>query len=414
MTSQKRSPPELINIGERQRIGPQLKSGKRLLKLLPGLLIACSLARLSVRMSRSWDLRETYENIGRNEKFLEHSRKYSMAIFGGAKFINMIPTFLQPVVGPLVGSISKKHLGICTKICLPIVEERLRNNQRSKIDPSFDWKPPNDTLQWVIDECYSTKNPRHLDASQVAHRLLLINMTAIHATSFTMANVILDLFSSPPENGFVDGIREECNRVLAEAKGYWTKDAISELTRTDSTIRESMRHSAWGVVALSRTVSAPDGIKMDGDIHIPHGTRLAFPIHEIHFDEDFYPNASLFDAFRFSRSRKTDQATGSTASMVGEKTKQASDGTERQDGSQSTATLKQEALVTTRDTFLGFGHGKLPCPGRHFAAHEMKLILAYIVQNYEIEHLASRPLLKAVMETKVPSETAEIRIRRRT
>ena len=153
---------------------------------------------------------------------------------------------------------------------------------------------------------------------------------------------------------------------------------------------------------------------MDGDIHIPQGTRLAFPIHEIHFDEDFYPNASLFDAFRFSRSRKTDQVDDGTASIVGEGANRASAETERQDDSQSTATRKQESLVTTRDTFLGFGHGKLPCPGRHFAAHEMKLILAYIVQNYEVEHLATRPLLKAVMESKVPSESAEIRIRRRT
>lgn len=350
----------------------------------------------------------------RNEKFLEHSRRYSMAIFGGGKIINMFPTVLKPIIGPLVGLVSRKHLGICTKICLPLVEERLRNSQRSRIDPSFDWKPPNDLLQWVIESCYDTKDPRNLDAAQVAHRLLIINMTAIHATSFTMANVILDLFSSPPENGFVDGIREQCDRVLAEAKGNWTKDAVSGLTLADSAIKESMRHSVWGVIALSRTVSAPDGIKMDGDVHLPQGTRLAFPIHSIHFDEDFYPNASLFDAFRFSRSRKPGQANDSTTSMEGQGTNQASAGTERQDDSQSTATWKQESLVTTRDTFLGFGHGKLPCPGRHFAAHEMKLILAHIVQNYEVEHLAARPLLKAVMETKVPSETTEIRIRRRT
>lgn len=80
-------------------------------------------------------------------------------------------------------------------------------------------------------------------------------MVAIHTTSFTSTNTILDLYSSPPSAGFVDGLREECERVFASHGGIWTKDAVSQLHRVDSTIREAMRFSAFGIVALPRRVS---------------------------------------------------------------------------------------------------------------------------------------------------------------
>lgn len=79
----------------------------------------------------------------------------------------------------------------------------------------------------------------------------------------------------------------------------------------------------------------------------------------------------------------------------------------------STVSLK-DCVSTPGDTFLGFGHGKHPCPGRYFAAHEMKLMLAHLVQNYDVERLATRPLQEAIMETKLPSQSTEIRVRRRT
>lgn len=80
--------------------------------------------------------------LGRNSEFLEHSRKYSMSIFSGAAIINMLPSFLRPVLGPIVALIGRRHYAICERICLPVVEERLRQNERASREPGFDWKPP--------------------------------------------------------------------------------------------------------------------------------------------------------------------------------------------------------------------------------------------------------------------------------
>ncbi|KAG6368106.1 hypothetical protein INS49_002306 [Diaporthe citri] len=48
-------------------------------------------------------------------------------------------------------------------------------------------------------------------------------------------------------------------------------------------------------------------------------------------------------------------------------------------------------MVNTTDTFLAFGHGRHACPGRFFSTHELKLLFAHIVLNYDFKLLDERP-----------------------
>lgn len=80
---------------------------------------------------------------------------------------------------------------------------------------------------------------------------------------------------------------------------------------------------------------------------------------------------------------------------------------------QTALDLKTTSLVTTSDTYLAFGHGRHACPGRFFAAQEMKLMLAYVLQNYDIEKLKEKPPSTMLMGTNVPNEKAKIRVKRR-
>jgi hypothetical protein len=114
-----------------------------------------------------------------------------------------------------------------------------------------------DGLQWLIDECYAAAakgDVGQLDPKRVAHRLLLVNDISLHSTSFTVQNVILDLFSSDPAMGYVDALRDEAASVLAKAGGVWTRDAVRDLKLIDSMIRESMRLNPFAIVGLPRTV----------------------------------------------------------------------------------------------------------------------------------------------------------------
>lgn len=115
-----------------------------------------------------------------------------------------------------------------------------------------------DGLQWLIDECYAAAakgDVGQLEPKRVAHRLLLVNDISLHSTSFTVQNVILDLFSSDPSLGYVEILREEAKTVLASAGGIWTRDAVHKLKLIDSMIRESMRLNPFAICGLPRTVS---------------------------------------------------------------------------------------------------------------------------------------------------------------
>ncbi|KAF2177794.1 ent-kaurene oxidase [Zopfia rhizophila CBS 207.26] len=290
----------------------------------------------------------------RDEGFLQDLRDHSTYFIPGAMAINATPRLLQPLTGALVGWGLKYIVVRCLKRCLPVIKERLEKTAQLKADPSFDWTIPSDGLQWLIDEAYAVNNPAQLEPRRIAYRLLVVNDVSFLSTSATVQNLLLDLASSDPSRGYIQALRDECDQVLKEARGTWTKDAVSRLKLVDSVIRESMRLTPFGTFGLPRRV--------DHNIRIPQNTNV------------FSNIASRDDA-----SRKP----------------------------------KPKSSVTLDDSFLGFGFGKHACPGRFFALNEMKLFVAYLVQHYDIEHLKERPKPVNVMWYKFPSDKATIRVRRR-
>ena len=81
-----------------------------------------------------------------------------------------------------------------------------------------------------------------------------LNMVAIHTTSMTITNTLLSLYDSPRAQEFVEGLREECERVLAQHGGQWSKAAVNGLHRVDSTIKEAMRLDGLGSLGLVKEV----------------------------------------------------------------------------------------------------------------------------------------------------------------
>lgn len=74
---------------------------------------------------------------------------------------------------------------------------------------------------------------------------------------------------------------------------------------------------------------------------------------------------------------------------------------------------KAKSPVSLDDAFLGFGFGKHACPGRFFALHEMKLFVAHMLLNYEIEPLPTRAPAWPLVWLNLPLNGAKIRVRRR-
>ncbi|CAN9385110.1 cytochrome P450 [Alternaria alternata] len=342
----------------------------------------------------------------RDEQFLNDLRDHAMSIFAGAMLINATPKPLKPVTGALVGSTCWYLRRKAMKGCLPFVTERLNATAQFKADAKCGWTPPKDGLQWLIDECYAAAakgDVGQLDPKRVAHRLLLVNDISLHSTSFTVQNVILDLFSSDPAMGYVDALREEAASVLAKAGGVWTRDAVRDLKLIDSMIRESMRLNPFAIVGLPRTVVHPEGIRLPvSNVHVPQGTMIAVPMEPIHYDESIYPQARSFNAFRFADPNNVTSIVDNFATKDDLEATKA-DASDRK--GKSTATLD--------DAFLGFGFGRHACPGRFFALNEMKVFIAHMLLNYDVEHMAVRPKPLDTVWLKLPLHGGKIRVRRR-
>src|SRR4051812_29441253 len=97
-------------------------------------------------------------------------------------------------------------------------------------------------------------------------------------------------------------------------------------------------------------------IKLHDGTHIPQGTRVAFASAAILMDPAVTPDPDKFDGFRSYRKR------------------------------QEPGEGHHHLWVQTDKEHLAFGHGKQACPGRHFAAAEIKVVLARIIKEYDIRY----------------------------
>lgn len=89
---------------------------------------------------------------------------------------------------------------------------------------------------------------------------------------------------------------------------------------------------------------------------------------------------------------------------------------QRSDQSVEYVQRARKAFPATSHDFLAFGHGRSPCPGRFFAASELKILLGHILMNYDLEMPGDgkeSPENSWIWTTAVPPLGETVRIRRR-
>jgi len=252
----------------------------------------------------------------------------------------------------------------------------------------------------MVRESFKRTTSQERSAPALAYRLLLLNFGAISTSALTATNVVFDIISAPSSQDIIAALRDEASNVLRESNGIWTKASVAKLHRLDSVIRESLRVSGFGGSGLARRVKAADGITLENGVWVPKGATVGVAQRAIHFDERFYePQAWGFDAFRFSRSNEL-LSEGSKLEV-------------EKDGAVAEQPRRNEDLVTTSPHFLAFGHGVHACPGRFFAANQLKLLIVNFILNYDMQPLDKRPPNTPLGDIMIPPLTATMRIRRK-
>lgn len=338
--------------------------------------------------------------VCRDAGFLKAMVSFVDTVVMNSFFLEMFPKIAHPLIGRLVCISNYRLWRRAHAVLRPVIEQRLSDmfaNPEAAIRPQT-WQGSEDYLTWDIRQAMLENRNDALRPEDISKRLLPIEFAAIHTTVITGHFLMIDLLSSDPELGYIDTIREETSATLSEAGGQWTKDALQKLIRTDSAVRESMRVSNFATALTKRKVVAPEGVTNPTEgWHVPYGALLTLAITGTHHDEKLFgARAHQYDPFRFSRIREEYEARDTAKKTAEESTK-----------------VKMLGMVTTSNSHLPFGHGRHACPGRFFVAHEFKILLAFLLNNYDIKPLSEKPKCSWLGQTIIPPLDVKIQVRRR-
>jgi cytochrome P450 len=127
---------------------------------------------------------------------------------------------------------------------------------------------------------------------------------------------------------------------------------------------------------------ASEDISLKDGFFIPKDTMLGVSAHWS-WAEPIFPNPETYDGYRFLNL------------------------------SQNPETEKMAHFVSTSPQHLGFGHGKHACPGRFFAANEIKIALAHVLLKYDFKLEDATPAVFSMGWMLATDPQARIMVRRK-
>lgn len=146
---------------------------------------------------------------------------------------------------------------------------------------------------------------------------------------------------------------------MAVNRGAITTRALQQMVKLDSYMKETSRFYG-GFANFQRKVLR--GFTLSNGQYIPPGVIVEAPSHAVYMDDAHFPPnckpADIFDGFRYYKLRQSGTVTDHARNQ----------------------------FVTTNEHNLAFGYGKHACPGRFFAANEIKMILARLLLDFDFKN----------------------------
>ncbi|POS69004.1 cytochrome P450 [Diaporthe helianthi] len=278
------------------------------------------------------------EDLCRDEEWIKATTEYTVASFTTGDKLRVWPRLLRPLVHWFIPDVKdvRNKLDAARRAIRPLLERRKAEKAealaRGETPPVHD-----DSLEWFEQQYSPGYDP--------AVESIALSLVAIHTTSDLLQ---IAMFSLARHQELFAPLREEVVRVLG-SQGL-TKQALQDLKLMDSVIKEAQRIKPILLSTWRRR--AEKNIKLSSGYLIPKGTRII--ISTAHMQEaEYYEEPEKFDGYRFLR-------------MRGDPEK-----------------AKMAHLVSTSEYHLGFGHGQHSCPGRFFAANELKIALCHLLLKYD-------------------------------
>ncbi|KAI0881093.1 ent-kaurene oxidase [Annulohypoxylon maeteangense] len=333
--------------------------------------------------------------LNRMEEWMDVSINFAVTAFIAVIKLQFFPPWMRPAAQYLVSELRtiEKDLEKAQAMLTPIIEERIRDSEI----PGYE--KPDDFVQWLLDALPEDQKRDFYIQGKVQ---LLLSAASIHTTSNLTTDCIYDL---AVHQDMQEILREEAREVLEDDEAWGRKDSMPRLKKLDSFIKESQRLSG-NVTSFIRKVMKP--IDLSDGTHLPAGTSLLAPMAGVAIDARYYSNPDVFDGLRFWKLRQQPQSQPQSTSSSPTTPSPTDDPPTNPNG--------RWQFTSISDAAMNFGLGKHACPGRFFASCEIKMVLAYLLLNYDIKLRdgEGRPAPNMFMMTKSPSMTAEIMFRRRS
>ncbi|KAH7244505.1 cytochrome P450 [Fusarium redolens] len=291
-------------------------------------------------------------NLCRSEEYIDHTINYTRDVMLGVHAVGQVKKWLRSLLASSLPEIQQlnRRRKLAADFFMPVVLERIEKAKQDK---------PEDLLQWLID--MQAAKYGDISASELARKQLDISFAAIHTTNAVALNTIYTLAAMPKVQS---EIREEVRTVLSENKGESEYSAVQKMKKLDSFIRESVRCYPIGAVAFRNKTLKPIGLS-DG-IVLPEGIIVETSVSAIGKDPALFDDPETFDHLRFY----------SSPEKIGDTTVDS---------------VAKKSMVTVGLDNLIFGYGKHACPGRFFAVHEIKAIIAEMVMRFEFSNTGDYP-----------------------
>jgi len=279
----------------------------------------------------------------RDQRWLDLTRDYTVLLFQASQSLQQYSPWLRPLMSYFNPEL--KELLKVRQEAIAFMKPISQHRQEAHDDVRDDF------TEWVKNRA-SEEWSR--DYEKQAEQQITLAMAAIHTTTMTATHILHQLLEHPE---YIDILREEVKSVLAESSGTFTKDIIGKLRKMDSFMRETARHKGTGLTTFKRK-TLKDITLSDGTF-IPANTFIEIPVENLSSEQE------KFDGLRSYKIRENSEEEGLT-----------------------------EMFTTSNSSNLHWGAGRHACPGRFFAAIEIKSILAKMLLSYDLkkdEETAGQP-----------------------
>ncbi|KAI8249277.1 Cytochrome P450 monooygenase 1 [Colletotrichum sp. SAR 10_98] len=305
----------------------------------------------------------------RNPAWLKITKEYTVDAFIAGVELRKYPPGIRHVIHWFLPQCKavRAHQQTARNIINEVLHARKVEDQQ-RLAQGLKPKARNDAVEWFEQMAKG----RNYDAATVQ---IALAMAAVHTTTDLLSQTLYDIMQHPE---IVPALREEIATVISQ--DGWEKTALYKMKLMDSVIKESQRIKPPNVVSMNR-VAMKDVKLPDGSI-IPAGSKIGVSAHAM-WDPSVHSDPGSWDGYRWLKMRQ-------------------------QEGQEN---LHQ--LATTTPQHIAFGHGKHSCPGRFFAANEIKIALCFLLMNYDFKltlGVKPKPVAAGIQLDSDP--TAKVQVRR--